>query len=478
MTLSFATFVVVGEVRKVVAQGADVPRTNLLPIGPSTSPSFGQTSPLSGGFVPSPGPSFDPYAGTNGSFGSTALGGNNFGGPTLGAPQINSAPPFGSAPAYSGPAAGFGTPQSPFAGGGGILGGLFTRPASQPDYSSPMFNAPSISGTYPSTQGAYPGGFDNPSVYGPSNSFGSPSGSLFPEAAYPSSAPTTLFPGGLFGNGTLLGSGLGGGTQAFRGPRLRHGYIGSGGGPMDLNVHNTDVSMVFAIPNFMSGTQPLYVIPSFSLHQFDGPQSSTGADLPSATYDGFLDIGYNTDPNQMLGTELGVRVGAFTDFDHFTSDSLRVLGKGLVNFRITPMTTLKGGVYYVDRLKWKVIPAGGILWQPNPYTRFDLFFPQPKLARYFRTLGTKDVWWYLAGDFGGGSWTIRRDDESSDQVDLNEMLAIGGFEWGYSDLIRAGQRTAFAEIGYAFNRELIYGRDQDREFELDDGIMFRVGFGY
>ena len=203
-----------------------------------------------------------------------------------------------------------------------------------------------------------------------------------------------------------------------------------------------------------------------------------GADLPPQTYSGFLDAGWNSDPNRILGTELGVRVGAFTDFDHFNSDSLRVIGKGLVNFRLTPASTVKLGVYYLDRLDWKLLPAGGVLYQPNPYTRFDIFFPQPKLARYLRTIGTRDVWWYLAGDYGGGSWTIERTDGTEDQFDLNDLRAILGLEWGFSESIRRGSRTGFAEIGYVFDRELIYRVDPADNLKLDDGVMFRLGLGY
>lgn len=366
--------------------------------------------------------------------------------------------------------------------GGGLFGGLFSRPAS-----GTTFTAPAAPGTFP-------GGIDNPSVFGPpvnfdpggpgvqsTGSFAPPAGSLFPNSIYPSSTPTTLFPGGLFQGGLLGGGFLGGGGERsglLRGPRIRHAYVGSDEDDDNVITNDTDVSVVFAFPNFLYSTQPLYVVPSFSLHLFDGPNSSTGADLPGSTYSGFLDLGYNTDPNRILSSEFGVRVGVFSDFNDVNSDSIRVLGKGLFNFRLTPTATLKAGVYYLDRLEWKVLPAGGLLWQPNPYTRFDLFFPQPKLARYWRTVGTKDVWWYIAGDYGGGSWTIERENGDKERFDLNDLRAIVGLEWGFSDAIRAGRRTAFAEVGYVFDRELIYETNSQDDLDIDDGVMFRLGIGY
>ena len=375
--------------------------------------------------------------------------------------------------------------------------------------------------------GGYPGGYDNPNVYGPpvtyAPGYGTPpangfqngglsgggfsgggfsgGGSLFgggggfsgggpqfPGSAFPSSGPSTLFPGGILPRDIFSRfSSSNPNYSAYRllqGPRLRHTYVmGLGGSdPDNLSTNDTDASVVFAFPNFMYGNQPLYVVPSFSLHQWEGPISTPNSaltgDLPANAYSGFLDVGWQSDPNQMFGTELGVRVGAFTDFNTWNSDSFRVLGKALAHFRLSPASTLKFGAYYLDRNKVKLLPAGGILWQPNPYTRFDIFFPQPKIARYWRTVGTRDIWWYLAGDYGGGSWTVRRRDRTEDSVDINELRAMFGLEWGSTDFIRAGRRSAFMEIGYAFDREVEYRARPLDNFKPDDGIVFRLGIGY
>lgn len=459
---------------------SQVPQTRLVPIGPAAGPAMG----------PASGPAFTPSP--------PLLGGA----PLLGnAPVLGNSSLLGNAPVANGPAFDpYQTPirsgpgLTPAAPGGGLFGGLFSQPASSGGYpGGPVLNSPAFA--------TPPGTFDNPSVYGPPVNLGGGIGSGFngglppvqptlpsyPDSIYPQSTPSTLFPGGIFGGGGL-GGGLGntGGSpnpafSAFRflhGPRLRHTWIAAGDDADDLEVNTTDASVIFAFPNFLYGTQPIYVIPSFSLHLFDGPNSSTGADLPGQTYSAFLDFGYHSDPNRMLGTELGVRVGVFSDFDHFQSDALRVLGKGLVNFRLTPTSTVKLGVYYLDRLDWKVLPAGGILYQPDAMTRFDIFFPQPKFAKYWRTLGTQDVWWYIAGDYGGGSWAIEREDGSEDQFDLNELQATLGIEWGQSNLIRTGRRTAFAEIGYVFDRELVYRSGDPEELGVDDAFMIRLGFGY
>ena len=446
----------------VIGQSSyDIPQTNLAPIGPPAT----NYAPPGSGYG-----QFDPYSpAPNPGFGG---GGSAFGG-------------YGPGMTAIGPPTPIGPPTtSPVTTGGGFFDRLFSSPvASPPPSLSPSFGTAASGPVWngpPYGPSAPP--YDNASVYGPpiESTYGAPPpGSLFPSTAYPSSSPSTLFPGGLFGS-----SGYGGSDPQYsvfrllQGPRMRHTYVGPGSGGDDLETNDTDLSVVFAFPNFLYSQQPVYVVPSFSLHLWDGPGSSTGADLPANAYSGFIDAGWQSDPNQMLGTEFGLRVGVFTDFETYNSDSIRIMGKALVAFRLTPTSTLKGGVYYLDRLNYKLIPAGGILWQPNPYTRADIFFPEPKFSRYFRTIGTKDVWWYVTGAYGGGAWTIQRDGGGEEGVDINDFRVITGFEWGNSEAIRTGRRTAFFEVGYVFDRQIEYFDTPGDNISVDDAFMFRAGFGY
>ena len=313
---------------------------------------------------------------------------------------------------------------------------------------------------------------------------GMPPATVYPPEAYPNAAPSTLFPGGVF-NGPSGGGYLGGISaglpeplRLIQGPRLRHTWLAGGDDPRDLEINDTDVSVAIAFPSFLYSGQPLYVLPSFSLHMWDGPDGAIGADLPAQAYSAFLDSGWQSDPMQMAGLELGLRVGVFSDFETFNSDSLRVMGKALGIFRLSPTTTLKAGAMYVDRNDLKVIPAGGLLWQPTPYKRYDIFFPNPKFSHFHRTFGTYDTWWYLAGEYGGGAWTITRTDGTEDSIDINDLRVLLGLEWGRSDLIRAGKRTGFVEIGYVFDREVEYLSDPADNFDPNDTFLIRAGIGY
>ena len=180
----------------------------------------------------------------------------------------------------------------------------------------------------------------------------------------------------------------------------------------------------------------------------------------------------------MVSADLGLRLGVFSDFETYTDRSFRVRGRALMNFRLTPTTSFRGGVYYVNRDEIKLIPGAGLLYRPDPYTQIDLYFPKPKYSRYYRTLGTSDLWWYITGDYGGGNWTVTRDNGIEESVDINDLRAILGIEWGPANALAAGRRSGFVEIGYVFNREVLYRTQQADNFDADDAFMFRLGIGY
>lgn len=325
-------------------------------------------------------------------------------------------------------------------------------------------------GTYPgATPYGAPGYNPNLSAAGAVSPYGTN-----PTAGYNWNPPGTAF-------GTPYGQ-----TPEFirlcQGPRFRHAYIHGNHDADALAINDTDVAIAFVIPQFLFSNQPLYLLPSFSFHQWSGPRHhldpDVTADLPSKAFSAFLDTGWQSDPVAIFGAELGLRLGVFSDFDSVGSDSFRILGRAIGRVRLTPQSTLKLGVMYLDRNRVQWLPAGGILWQPNPGTRLDLFFPEPKLSAFLTTLGSVDTWWYVAGYYGGGAWTIRREDGSEDFIDINDIRIVAGLEWGRNEMMRDGRRMGFAEIGYAFDRELLYKRRPADNLDLQNNFVIRVGFGY
>lgn len=474
------------------AQRVQFPAGNeLRPVQAGQVPSTAPIVPLNGAtqagvYPPTGGAGFDPYyrpqSNLFGGITPTAPPAGSFGGASsYGAYPAPTYPTTTyAAPNYAGPTYNGSQPVLPGAGQSGVLG---SYPSTTPNYNQP--------GVYPnsSPSSLYPGTYPNPNQ---------PSGGIFgnlfgtsPAPVYP--APTAqayngnLLPpqqpyagGGWNPQGALINGGYGYPQfiRLFQGTRFRHAYVHGNDDADALKINDTDLSVAFAFPNFLYSTQPIYIMPSFSLHSWDGPKTAMGADLPALAYSAFLDVGWQTDPRRILGAELGVRVGVFTDFDTFTSDSLRVMGRGIGRIRVTPRATVKLGVLYLDRNRIKLLPAGGLLWQPNPQTRFDLFFPEPKLAHYLSTMGATDSWWYVGGYYGGGAWTVTRRDGSEQSIDINDLRLVLGIEWGRNEQLREGRRTAFLEFGYVFERELLYDLTPADNIRPQDTFMFRAGLGY
>jgi hypothetical protein len=316
-------------------------------------------------------------------------------------------------------------------------------------------------------------------TYGQPQPYTAPPGGAYPSTAFPQQAPPVMFPNGMPWTGAAVPAPSIRPTRLIQGVRLRYGWLYGDNDPRELQIHEIDTSVPVALPNFLFTGQPIYIAPSFSLQLWDGPPAVLPADLPSKTYSAFLDTGWKSDLEKRIGGELGVRAGVFTDFDTLTTDSLRVQGVGLMRMNVTSTVTIRAGVMYVDRLDVKLIPAGGILWEPNAQTRWDIFFPEPKFSQYLTTLGNSDIWWYIAGEWGGDTWTIKRDAGFTDRFEYKDLRVMGGIEWGSCDLIQQGRRFGFIEAGWVLDRSVIYyERPGIDNFTMRDTFIIRGGIGY
>jgi len=245
--------------------------------------------------------------------------------------------------------------------------------------------------------------------------------------------------------------------------------------PLELDVNDVEISGTFAFP-FFYNQSPLLVTPGFAVHYWGGPNSvaETGfADLPPRTYDAYLDFAWHPQVTTWLGANLGVRTGVYSDFEQFNSRSLRIMGRALGILTFSPTVQIAAGVVYLDRNEIKLLPAGGVIYTPSEDRRFEILFPNPKVARRFTTVGTVDVWGYVAGELGGGSWTVDRTAGFNDSVDYNDLRVILGIE----TLGLSGFKANF-EVGYVFNREVVYRFGPPAQFDPDDTVMVRAGLAY
>jgi hypothetical protein len=315
----------------------------------------------------------------------------------------------------------------------------------------------------------------------------------FPNTGYPSpytQQPSVMFPNGLAPNWDQCWpfnqAQQGRYLRLFQDVRLRHTWITGGDGPEEMGIDETELATTVNFPNFFWSGQPLQVSPGFAMSWWDGPEAPPGTfptdsappgphGAPSRVYAGYLGFVWQPHLTPQFWADLEAVVGVYSDFQGVTTDSVRFFGTGLGVFALTPTTTIKLGVTYLDRVDIKLLPAAGVLWVPNPRVRLDIFFPRPRASFYLTTLGNTDVWLFFNAEYGGGSWTIG-ESALDRRMDVNDIRVGGGLDWTHGFGLRA-----FVEAAYVFERELVFAAGtpgvNDR-FSLDDAIMVRGGLIY
>ncbi len=247
------------------------------------------------------------------------------------------------------------------------------------------------------------------------------------------------------------------------------------GGVDGFGVNDVELSATFAIPVLQNIETPLLITPGFAIHYWDGPKLPS-RDLPARAYDAYLEGAWNPQMTPWLGAELALRVGVYSDFERVTSDSIRFQGKGLAVLSFSPSIRFKAGAWYLDRNHVKILPAGGIIWTPVPDVRFDILFPDPKIARRLANFGSIEWWLYARGEYGGGSWTVQRFTgvgTLADSIDYNDLRAALGLEF-----FRPEGLTGWFEVGLAFEREIRYQAPAPFVFRPDPMLFLRAGLAY
>jgi hypothetical protein len=342
-----------------------------------------------------------------------------------------------------------------------------TNPFAAPNFgTSPYSAAPAYPTAPANPYGAVPGYPQQPPLY--SQPYGNPYGNPY------GAQPPVQFPGGTWSDDIGRANPYQNGEplKLFQNIRLRHTWISRLDEEQGLGINDSEVATTVAFPRFLYTQQPLYVSPGFILSLWDGP-AGLPADLPPSAYSAYVDFDYVTNPQARLGADLHVRLGVFTDFSTFNTRSFRGSGRGLGTYRLTPTAQAKFGVEYINRNDLKLLPAFGVLWTPNPQVRFDVYFPKPKLGVYVTTWGSTEIWGYLAGEYGGGYWTIERADGSSDRIDINDLRVSLG-----ADFITGRSTKAFIEAGYVFNRDVVYVVSPLDNFSPGDSFMLRGGIAF
>ena len=130
------------------------------------------------------------------------------------------------------------------------------------------------------------------------------------------------------------------------------------------------------------------------------------------------------------------------------------------------------GILYLNRQDVNWLPAGGVIWDPNDDVHLEMVFPRPRLAYRFTATGLFEDWVYLAGEFGGDTWSIRRGPDLFDMITYVDWRVYLGVERK-----RPGGAAHRLEIGYIFGRKVKFDSPTP-DYTSDDTIMIRAGVDF
>ena len=219
-------------------------------------------------------------------------------------------------------------------------------------------------------------------------------GSIQPDSGWDPYAAATPEPPALYPEGGYVQPYLDG-TQPPR-QRLLH-QVGVEGtylarfNARGFGVTDAGVYATFAMP-FLYNPAPIYLTPGFTYHAWDGPDPAAfvGApDLPPNAYDAYLDASWKPVITTWFSGDLGVRVGVYSDFDRVNSDSIRIIGRGLGVITFNDRWQAAAGIWYLDRLRVKLLPAGGVIWFRRP--RLPDFLDEVRIRGLSLPQGRLDV---------------------------------------------------------------------------------------
>lgn len=238
-------------------------------------------------------------------------------------------------------------------------------------------------------------------------------------------------------------------------------WLDRGTGENDFGETEVDLFATFALPA-PSRDWPILLTPGFNFRMLDGPAT---ADLPPRLYEAYFDLTWIPRWNARWTSILGIAPGIYSDFE--TSDkAFRLTGKALARYDWTPdQLQLVFGVLYLDRYDITWLPAGGLIWMPDPSRKYEFLFPQPKLAQRIVCADRFEDWLYLGAEIGGNSYVT----ETVGAITLRGYRLYVGLERRLDG--GAGFRL---ELGYVTGREIEFENSQP-PIEASDTAMIRGG---
>jgi hypothetical protein len=232
-----------------------------------------------------------------------------------------------------------------------------------------------------------------------------------------------------------------------------------------LGISTLEVRGSIEFPEFPA----VWFVPRFGWNWLNGPLTD---ELPSQLYDFSFEAVVAFPVGERLIVQTAIAPSLFSDLDNTSSDAFRLPRRLLAFWKCSDRLTLAGGVFYLDRDDVKWLPVGGVLWNPTDDLKFELMAPRPRIAWRTSHSENHESWLYLVGEFGGGTWAIRRVAGVEDVVTLQDYRAMVGFERKTTTV-----RSWWLEAGYVFNRRIEF-TSKDGDSDLASSVLARLGLSF
>jgi len=237
------------------------------------------------------------------------------------------------------------------------------------------------------------------------------------------------------------------------------------GGSNSLNIASLDLRGTLEFP----GCPGVFVTPQFGWHLLSGPSST---DLPPRLYDASLDVSLWRPVGEAWMLQFSIAPSIFTDGKNTTSEALRIIGRFMAYYTMSPTCQLVGGFVYLDRQDVPALPAFGVVYTPREDLRYELLFPKPRIAwrQYYNAAW--EQWVYVTGELGGQSWAVERTSGANDIATYRDLRMVVGVERKLTE-----GTTWYAEGGYVFARHLEY-RSSIGDLSLGSTGFLRIGASF
>lgn len=209
--------------------------------------------------------------------------------------------------------------------------------------------------------------------------------------------------------------------------------------------------------------------PGVTFYKLDGPDRT---DISSELHDADVEVAWMHRFNDCWRMRIGVTGGLYTDFEGDDyHEEFRLSGIGLLTWEKEPNLQFVLGAAVVNVESQRVLPAAGIVWFPEENTRFELLYPEGRIATKIRQEFEWNRWLYLSGGYFGRTWRTQRTAGGFDDVSYSHWRVAVGWETNHE----ASGISWFAEAGFAVGRDLEYHTSVGN-YVPSSRAMARAGF--